>query len=90
MDSAYADLKEVDPNIYNERDGPWVRNTFNALRRDFTILMTRFEASGQQTPDAEIFDFTSGLANAKGLRLMFELYDGTMLMDYANRSLVTY
>ena len=57
------------------------------LRRDYTLMICRFEASGYQNPDAEIADFVQGLANPKALRLMFELYDGHELADFANRAL---
>ena len=89
VDSAYADLRAVDPNPFpmNDRDGPWLRNVFNGLRKDYTLMMQRWNASGQQNPEAEVADFISGLPNPKALRLMFEVYDGQELADYVDRTL---
>ena len=58
VDSAYADLRAVDPNPFpmNDRDGPWLRNVFNGLRKDYTLMMQRWNASGQQNPEAEVAD----------------------------------
>ena len=89
LHTAYDDLKEVNPNPFPmmPRDGPWLRTTFNGLRRDYTMLMTRWNVSGDLNPDAEVASFVHGLANPKALRLMFEVYDGHAMADYANRTL---
>ena len=50
-------------------------------------MMQRWNASGQQNPEAEVADFISGLPNPKALRLMFEVYDGQELADYVDRTL---